>query len=372
MKVLVTGAKGFIGKNFVTKLNEDGQHEIITYDVENSKEELYKYIKAADFIFHLAGVNRPKDEKGFFQGNSELTGEIAQFLIDNNMKTPILMTSSIQAELDNPYGQSKKAAEERLKEYSQKTGAKIFIYRLPNVFGKWCRPNYNSAVATFCYNIARDKEVWISDENKELTLVYIDDVVSTLIKSLDSNEESKNYYYSVETVYKTTLGEIVSKIKSFREIRDTSIIPNMKDDFTKVLYSTYLSYLEEDNFSYKLNKKADNRGWLTELVKSKEFGQMFVSKTFKGIIRGNHYHHTKVEKFIVVQGEAIIRFRKIDEDKVIEYRVTGESPEVVDIPSGYTHSIENIGEEEVITLFWANEIFNQEQPDTYFSEVVKQ
>ncbi|KAF2785084.1 capsular biosynthesis protein [Clostridium perfringens] len=382
-KILVTGSSGFIGKNVVVTLRELNLYEIITIDKNNTEEELDKAILDSDFIIHLAGINRPKDINEFYEGNSGLTEKIIRCIEKNNKKIPILITSSIQANLDNDYGISKKQSEEALIEYSNKNNINIYIFRLPNVFGKWCKPNYNSAVATFCYNIANGLEVWINDPNIELNLVYIDDVVNSILdcikeftnKNKAGNDKEKNfeqidrYYYRVKKSYKRTLGSIVDSINMFKNMRNSLIIPDFSDSFNKALYSTYLTYLKNDNFSYYLDKKEDKRGWLVELVKSKQFGQMFVSKTYKGVTRGDHWHHTKTEKFTVIQGKANIRFRKIDEDNIIEYIVDGENPEVLDIPPGYTHSIENIGEEEVITLFWANEMFDSNNPDTYFLEV---
>lgn len=391
-KILVTGSNGFVGKNTVVALKEAKKYEVLTIDRNNTEEELKEAVLNSDFIVHLAGVNRPKETKEFYEGNGELTEKIVSFLREENKNTPILITSSTQATLDNDYGKSKKQSEDILISYSDDCNAKVYIFRLPNLFGKWCKPNYNSAVATFCYNIAHDLDVWINDPQIELNLVYIDDVVQSIIDSIESdnivklneiNEEVAltsigansiqidKYYYEVITVYKRTLGNIVDTLKMFRNMRKSLLIPDLSDGFNKALYSTYLTYLEDDNFSYYLDKKEDNRGWLVELVKSKQFGQMFVSKTHPGITRGNHWHHTKTEKFIVIQGQAIIKFRKIDEEKVIEYIVDGERPQVLDIPPGYTHSIENIGRDEVITLFWSNEIFNPEKTDTYFLEVDK-
>lgn len=391
-KVLVTGSNGFVGKNIVIALNEAKKYEVLTIDRQNSKEELRQATLNADFIVHLAGVNRPKETSEFYEGNGGLTEKIVSFLKNENKNTPILITSSTHAEIDNDYGKSKKQSEDALIKYSDEFNAKIYVFRLPNLFGKWCRPNYNSAVATFCYNIAHDLDVWVNDPSIELSLVYIDDVVESIVECIECwnminlneiNEEVAltttgsscvqidKYYYEVTTVYKRTLGNIVDSLKMFRNMRKSLLIPDLSDGFNKALYSTYLTYLEEDDFSYFLDKKEDNRGWLAELVKSEQFGQMFVSKTHPGITRGNHWHHTKTEKFIVIQGQANIRFRKIDEDKVIEYIVDGEKPQVLDIPPGYTHSIENIGQDEVITLFWSNEMFNPEKPDTYFLEVNK-
>lgn len=391
-KILVTGSNGFVGKNTVVALNETKKYEVITIDRQNSEEELRQATLKADFIVHLAGVNRPKEASEFYEGNGGLTEKIVNFLKNENKNTPILITSSTHAEVDNDYGKSKKQSEDALIKYSDECNAKVYIFRLPNLFGKWCKPNYNSAVTTFCYNIAHDLDVWVNDPSIELSLVYIDDVVESIVECIEGwnminlneiNEEVAltttgascvqidRYYYEVTTVYKRTLGNIVDSLKMFRNMRKSLLIPDLSDGFNKALYSTYLTYLEEDDFSYFLDKKEDNRGWLAELVKSEQFGQMFVSKTHPGITRGNHWHHTKTEKFIVIQGQANIRFRKIDGEKVIEYIVDGEKPQVLDIPPGYTHSIENIGQDEVITLFWSNEMFNPKNPDTYFLEVNK-
>lgn len=368
MKILVTGANGFIGKNLIATLKELKKYEVIAIDKENSKEELENALLEAEFIFHLAGVNRPKDEKEFFQGNSGLTEEIVMFLKENNKKIPILITSSIQAELDNAYGKSKKLSEETLLMYGDSSKAKVFIYRLPNVFGKWCRPNYNSAVATFCNNIAKGEEIWVSDPNIELTLVYIDDVVRCLISSME-DKNSLSGYVKVDIEHKATLGKIVQLLNSFVESRKSLMVPNMEDEFTKKLYSTYLSYLPEDKFSYPLKMNIDNRGSFTEFLKSSDKGQVSVNISKPGITKGNHWHHTKNEKFLVVSGEGLIQFRKIDSDEIIEYKVSGEKLEVIDIPVGYTHNIINIGTTDMVTIMWVNEIFDKEKPDTYFLEV---
>lgn len=368
MKVLVTGSNGFIGKNLIARLNELKKYEIISIDKDNTKEELKEALLEADFIFHLAGINRPKDEKEFFEGNSGLTGEIVKILKDNNKNTPIAITSSIQADLDNAYGKSKKLAEEELLMYSTSSNSKVFIYRLPNVFGKWCRPNYNSAVATFCHKIAREEEVWISDPNIELTLVYIDDVVRCLISSME-DQNSLSGYTKIDIEHKATLGKIVELLNSFVESRKNLMVPNMEDEFTKKLYSTYLSYLPEDKFSYPLKMNVDNRGSFTEFLKSSDRGQVSINISKPGITKGNHYHHTKNEKFLVVSGEGIIKFRKIDSEEVIEYKVSGEKLEVIDIPVGYTHNIINTGTSDMVTVMWVNEVFNPEKPDTIFMEV---
>ncbi len=369
MKVLITGAKGFIGKNLVSTLDREDKYEIICIDRENSKEELEKGVLNSDFIVHLAGINRPKNEEEFFKGNTGLTEEIIEILKENNKNTSILITSSIQADLDNAYGQSKKGAEEALIKYMADTKGNVFIFRLPNVFGKWCRPNYNSAIATFCHNIARGEEVWISDPTKEMTLVYIDDVVRNIKNVIDNEENYIPGYQNVDIEHKATLGEIVDLINSFKESRKSLMIPNMENELTKKLYSTYLSYLPEKDFSYPLKMNVDNRGSFTEFIKSKDRGQVSVNISKPGITKGNHWHDTKNEKFLVVSGEGVIRFRKVDSEEIIEYKVSGEKLEVVDIPVGYTHSIINTGERDMVTIMWVNEIFNPEKPDTIYLEV---
>lgn len=369
MKVLVTGAKGFIGKNLVSTLDREDKYEIICIDRENSKEELEKGVLNSDFIVHLAGINRPKNEEEFFEGNTGLTEEIIEILKKNNKNTSILITSSIQADLDNAYGQSKKGAEEALIKYMADTKGNVFIFRLPNVFGKWCRPNYNSAIATFCHNIARGEEVWISDPSKEMTLVYIDDVVRNIKNVIDNEKTYIPGYQNVDIEHKETLGEIVDLINSFKESRKSLMIPNMENELTKKLYSTYLSYLPENDFNYPLKMNVDNRGSFTEFIKSKDRGQVSVNISKPGITKGNHWHDTKNEKFLVVSGEGVIRFRKVDSEEIIEYKVSEEKLEVIDIPVGYTHSIINTGERDMVTIMWVNEIFNPEKPDTIYLEV---
>ncbi|MGL5647869.1 MAG: NAD-dependent epimerase/dehydratase family protein, partial [Clostridium sp.] len=306
MKVLVTGARGFIGKNLICKLEELKKYEILTIDIDNSEDELLDAVKNSDFIFHLAGINRPKDDEEFKKGNTGLTEKIINQLVENNRKTSILITSSIQADLDNPYGVSKKLAEEALLDYRTKTGAEVYIYRLPNVFGKWCIPNYNSAIATFCNNIANGEEVWVSDREREMTLVYIDDVVNSFIETMELKNKVSGYL-SVEIEHKATLGTIVDLINEFKNSRKTLKISDMGNELTKKLYSTYLSYLPENNFSYELKMNVDNRGSFTEFIKNKNMGQVSVNISKAGITKGNHWHHTKNEKFLVVSGEGVIK-----------------------------------------------------------------
>ena len=365
MKVLVTGAKGFIGRNLVTTLKQDTNLEVIEIDIEQSVEELKQATLESEFIFHLAGVNRPKNDQEFFEGNTGLTETIIETLKQHQKKTPILITSSIQAELENAYGQSKKAAEDALKNYSQETGANSYIYRLPNVFGKWCRPNYNSAVATFCHKIARDEEIWVNDRSISLNLVYIDDVVRCFIETMQSQPKTSDYL-EVTPVHPVTLGEIVDLLVSFKESRETRTVAKMDDSLAKKLYSTYLSYLPENQFSYPLQMNVDHRGSFTEFIKTPDRGQVSVNISKPGITKGNHWHHTKNEKFLVVSGTGVIRFRKVDSDEIIEYFVSGEKLEVVDIPVGYTHNIENLGSNDMVTIMWCNECFDPQNPDTVF------
>ncbi len=369
MKILITGAKGFVGKNLVAELKNKGYTDIFEYDIDTPQELLDTYCKEADFVFNLAGVNRPENPDEFMQGNFGFADRLFSLLKKHNNKCPVMISSSIQAERDNPYGKSKLAGEELAFQYSEDTGADVLIYRFPNLFGKWCRPNYNSAVATFCHNIAHDLPITVNDRSVVMNLVYIDDVVTEMIDALNGNPHREGKYCVVPTVHTITLGEIVDLIYSFKESRANLQIPDMKDGFSKKLYSTYLSYLPKDAFSYPLKMNVDNRGSFTEMLRTNERGQVSVNISKPGITKGNHWHHTKNEKFIVVSGEGLIRFRKIDSDEIIEYRVSGEKIEVVDIPTGYTHSIVNVGETDLITVMWANECFDPDHPDTYYLEV---
>lgn len=380
MNILITGAKGFIGKNLIAQLNniKEGKAKekripadliVFEYDVDSNLESLDEYCQKADFVFHLAGVNRPKEQSEFMEGNFGFTSVLLDTLKKHDNQCPVMLSSSIQAELDNPYGISKKAGEDLLFAYGRETGAAVLIYRFPNVFGKWCRPNYNSAVATFCYNIAHDLPIQVNDPNVMMTLVYIDDVVDELISALAGNPMREGKYCKVPIEYKITLGEIVELIYSFRESRRNLQVPDMGDAFTKKLYATYLSYLPENNFSYPLKMNVDQRGSFTEFLKSPDRGQVSVNISKPGITKGNHWHHTKNEKFLVVSGKGVIRFRKIDEKEIHEYYVSGDKLEVVDIPVGYTHNIENLGDTDMVTIMWANETFDPDKPDTFFLEV---
>jgi len=370
--VLVTGSEGFIGKNLITRLQELDSVVTKSFDKEDNIETLKKYLQESDFIFHLAGVNRPEKVEEFKKVNAGLTKDIINLLEEIGKKIPVVITSSIQADLDNPYGKSKKMAEDELIKYSKKNNALVYIYRLPNVFGKWSRPNYNSVVSTFCYNISHNLDITISDPGKELELVYIDDVVDEFVKLLFRKDGDLNkYFYNIKRVFKVSLGELAEKIYQIRDMRKSLVVPDLSDDFTKALHAAYLSYLDKNNFSYDMDIKEDKRGSFIELIKSNSFGQVSVSKSRKGIIRGNHYHNTKNEKFCVIRGKAVIKLRNILDDKIISYYVSDKKIEVVDIPPGYTHSIENLTEDdgEMILLLWANEVFDQKNPDTYYCEV---
>ena len=369
MKILVTGAKGFIGKNIISELKNRGYNDIYEFDRDSEESLLEEYIKECEFVFHLAGVNRPKDEKEFMEGNFGFTSVIIELLKKHKNKAPILITSSIQAERDNPYGNSKRAGEELLFNYSKETGAKVLVYRLNNIFGKWSRPNYNTVVATYCYNIARGIDIQINNTEAEITLCYIDDVVDEFISSIQENETKNGKYCCVPVTYKIKIGVLAERIKSFKESRNNLSVPSMEDELTKKLYSTYLSFLPEDRFSYDLKMNCDNRGSFTEFIRTIDRGQVSINVSKPGITKGNHWHHTKNEKFLVVSGTGLIRFRKIGTEEIIEYKVNGEKLQVVDIPTGYTHSIVNIGDTDMVTVMWANEAFNPEKPDTYFLEV---
>lgn len=370
MKVLVTGSGGFVGKNLCVELARRQDVELFRYDVDSPAEDLDKGLASAEVIFHLAGVNRPQNVEEFKTGNAGFTGEICQKLIAMGRKPRIILSSSIQAELDNPYGLSKREAEEAICQYANKTGAAGVVYRLKNLFGKWCRPNYNSVTATFCHSIAHSLPIQISSPANIVDLTYIDDVVAGFLTELSDTRTGFRFADPLPS-HKISLGDLSALVTSFRDSRKTLLLPDFSQAFVRALYATYLSYLEADNFAYTLDIRTDNRGSLAECIKQPAFGQIFVSHTKPGITRGNHYHHTKVEKFMVVSGEAIIRFRQIHGDQVIEYRVKGEEYKVVDIPPGYTHSIENVGGTDLVTLFWASEVFDPNRPDTIFVPVIK-
>ena len=398
--ILITGAKGFVGRNFVQSLNafkngKDKVHtwdklsklsdlEIFEYDIESTEEQLDEYCKNADFVFNFAGVNRPKNNDEFMQGNFGFGSKLLDTLKKYNNTCPVMLSSSIQATLEgryvgSEYGKSKLAGENLFKEYSKETGAKTLIYRFPNLFGKWCRPNYNSAVATFCNNIANDLPIQVNDRNAKLDLVYIDDLLEEMFAALNGSEHiDENGFCYIPEVHHVTLSEIVDLLYEFKESRNTKIIPDMTEgSFSKKLYSTYLSYLQADNFSYPLKMNVDNRGSFTEILRTADRGQFSVNISKPGITKGQHWHHTKNEKFIVVSGKGLIQLRKIGTNPetnkdypVIDYYVNGEEITVVDMIPGYTHNIINLSEtEDLVTFMWCNECFNPEKPDTFFEEV---
>ena len=369
MKILVTGAKGFIGKNLIAELKNQEYTDIFEYDIDTDSSLLDTYCKETDFVFHLAGVNRPKEQPEFMEGNYGFTSTLLDTLKKHNNTCPIMMSSSTQAALDNPYGKSKKAGEDLIFSYGKDARVEVFVYRFPNIFGKWCRPNYNSAVATFCNNIANDLPIQVNDRSVVMNLVYIDDLVEELINAMNGIATKKDTYCYVPVIHIIKLGEIIDLIYSFRNSREERSIPNMFDEFTRKLYSTYLSYLPKDQFNYPLKMNVDNRGSFTEFIKTPDRGQVSVNISKPGITKGNHWHHSKNEKFLVVSGQGVIRFRKVGSEEVIEYHVSGDVMEVVDIPTGYTHNIENLGDTDMVTLMWANELFDPERSDTYFLEV---
>lgn len=380
MNILVTGARGFMGKNLVATLEaiRDGKDKshgltqeltILPYDLDTDPALLDGYCRQADFVCHLAGVNRPRDAAEFMEGNFGFTSTLLSSLRKHSNRAPVLITSSIQAALDNPYGQSKKAGEDLLFAYGRQTGAPVYVYRLPNAFGKWSRPNYNSAIATFCHNIARGLPITVSDRANILNLVYIDDIVAEIIRAMQGKPNKTGEFCEVLPVHRASLGQIVDWISSFPESRTSLQVPQLDHPLVKKLYSTYLSFLPEDAFAYPLTSHADERGSFTEVLRTPDRGQVSVNISKPGITKGNHWHHTKNEKFLVVKGRGVIRFRKIGGREVIEYFVNGDELKVVDIPTGYTHNIENLGEEDMVTLMWANEPFDPQKPDTYFEKV---
>lgn len=369
MQILITGAAGFLGKNLAAQLRNRGYTDLLLYDVDTDPGLLELYARDCGFVFHLAGVNRPRDPAEFQSGNVDFTALLLDSLKARGNKVPVLMVSSIQAALDNPYGNSKRAGEELVFAYGEETGAQVFVYRLPNVFGKWCRPGYNSAVATFCHNLARELPIEVHDPAVEMNLVYIDDVIHEFIRAMKGNATPQGDFYCVQPVHTVQLGQIADILRSFGECRRNLTVPDMSDPLTRKLYSAYLSYLPEDGFAYELTTHADKRGSFTEFLRTPDRGQVAVNVLKPGIVKGNHWHHSKNEKFLVVQGEGMIRFRRMGCEDIHEYRVSGEKLEAVDIPTGYIHSLTNTGNRDMVVIIWANECFDPENPDTYYQEV---
>ena len=366
--ILVTGSNGFVGSNLCVVLRQHEDVELYEYDVNNKPEVLDSALIKIDCIIHLAGVNSPKNLDEFETGNAESIDEICVKLKAIGRSPKIILSSSIQAELSNPYGVSKRRAEKVIEKFAKDTNAECVVYRFKNLFGKWCRPNYNSVTATFCHNIANNLPIQISDSAHEIELTHIDDVVKTFVNEIESETPGFKFAAQLPSTL-ISLGELAAKIRSFRDMRSSLVSPDFSNEFDRSLYGTYLTYLNEKEFDYGLDIKSDQRGSLAEFIKSPAMGQIFVSRTNPGVTRGDHYHHTKTEKFLVLEGEAVVRFRRIEKDEILEYPVSGEKYQVVDIPPGYTHSIENIGKGILVTLFWASEMFNPEKPDTYFEKV---
>ena len=399
MKILVTGAKGFVGKNLVQALfnikdGKDKTHpnlkieEVYEYDIDSTLNELDEYCKKADFVFNLAGVNRPKDQTEFMQGNFGFASTLLQTLEKYENKCPVMLSSSIQATVigryaEGEYGKSKKAGEELFFDYAKKTGAKVLVYRFPNLFGKWCRPNYNSAVATFCNNIANDLPITVNDRNIELELLYIDDLVEEMLACLEDKqlycdydglnpiEKADGRYCYCPITHKVTLGEIVDLLQEFSNQSKTLVMPEIaKNSFAKKLYSTYLSYLPKEKVSFDLKMNEDARGSFTELLKTEKCGQVSVNVSNPGITKGEHWHNTKWEFFIVVSGHGLIEQRKIGSDEILSFEVSGDKIEAVHMLPGYTHNIINLSNtEKLITVMWANEQFDKDKPDTFFEKV---
>ena len=371
--ILITGAGGFVGKNLVATLRTAGYTDLMLFEKDDTPETLADYCRRAAFVVHLAGINRPTDPSEFYTGNAGLTDTLLANLEAAGNTAPVLVTSSTQAELDNDYGKSKRQAEEAIFAHRRRTGATVYVFRMPGVFGKWCRPNYNSVVATFCHNVAHGLPIQVRDSAFSLPLVYIDDVVACILAAFDGDvmmDRSATPICHMHPIHEVTLGRLAELIQGFAAGRTSLAVPDLApESFEKKLYSTYLSYLPSDQFSYPLEMHTDNRGSFTEFLRSPERGQVSINISHPGIVKGNHWHHTKNEKFLVVKGEGVIRFRNIFSKEVIEYHVSGDKLEVVDIPCGYTHNIENVGTEDMVTVMWANEAFDPDHPDTFFEPV---
>lgn len=368
MKIVVTGSEGFIGKNLCLKLAEHGHENVQTINRKTSEPIAKSILKEADFVFHLAGVNRPDNPDEFKAGNANLTEWICGNLLDSGCCPPIVFASSIQATSDNPYGKSKLQAEQIVDGYAKASGARHWIYRLPNIFGKWARPNYNSVVATFCYNVAHELPISIHDENHSLTLGYIDDLLSSFLLLL-SDDAPDAGFVDMGPVYKTTVGELAATIKGIRRSRDTLITDRVGTGLRRALHATYLSYLPKEEFDYQLPVHGDARGDFVEFVKTQDSGQMSYFTALPGVTRGEHYHHSKTEKFLVIKGTARFGFHHIETDEKYGVDVEGGSGRVVETVPGWSHNVTNIGSEELIVMLWANEIFNPELPDTIAKKV---
>ena len=367
MKILVTGSKGFIGKNLISRLSEIENLTILSYEKEMGQDELHSKISDSDIIYHLAGKNRTDEINDFKKVNTELTKSICDLASKVASPPLIIFTSSIQAEIDSAYGKSKLEAEKYILEYSRRPRCNAIIYRLTNVFGKWCKPNYNSVIATFCNNLSKDLPIELHDPDKELDLIYIDDVIEELLSNL--RQIDSDIYRKVEPTYTITLKEIANKLIGFKDSRKKLEIGYVGTGIDRALYATYISYLEPEQFNYKVPSHSDDRGTFVEVLKTQDSGQFSFFTAYPGITRGGHYHHTKNEKFLVLQGKALFRFKNLISGTYKEIVTSEQTPEIVDTIPGWTHDITNIGESKLIVMLWANEIFNQEKPDTYSLEI---
>ncbi len=368
MRVVITGADGFIGRNLRVRLQEMGGHEVVDVTRATSAIQLVAALQGADFVFHLAGVNRPKDPQEFHHGNSGFTHTLVEALRESGRGVPVAFASSIQATQDNPYGLSKRVAEDYLQEYGQSTGAPVYLLRLANVFGKWCRPNYNSAVATFCHNIARGLPITVNDAAAPLRLVYVDDVASAFLQLLAQTAPASGHV-AVGPVYETTVGEVARTLAEFAASRQTLTTLRVGTGLMRALYSTFVSYLPPESFAYEVPRHGDPRGVFVEMLKTTDSGQFSYFTAHPGVTRGEHYHHTKTEKFLVIKGKAHFGFRHIETGATHEIVTHGGDARIVETIPGWTHNITNVGEDEMIVMLWANEIFDRERPDTIAMKV---
>ena len=369
MKILITGAGGFIGKNLISALHTHGFFEILPFDADTPIEQLERYCAECEFVYHLAGVNRPKSQDEFMQGNFGFTDTLLRTLLRNKNRCPVMFASSTQAAQPNLYGRSKKAGEELLFQYQRETGAKIYVFRFPYVFGKWSKPNYNNPVATFCYNVSHDLPVVVSDPSASISLTYVDDVAEALVALIDETAVMEGPYCAVPLVYTATLGDVADCVRSFQNIRSQNLLPDMSSPLTRKFYATYLSFLPTMEFAYPLAAREDEQGLFAEFMRLHGGGQVSVCVTKPGAVKGNHWHHSRTEKVLVVSGAGVIRFCNPGADDVMEYHVSAKKLVVVDIPVGYAHSIENTGKTDLVMLLWASEWADPAHPDDVASEV---
>lgn len=370
MKLLVTGAGGFVAKNLIVRLGELEDFEVVKFLRQTPENDLPRLVADVDAVVHLAGVNRPLSPDEFAVDNAGLTERLCRALVGSRRRMPVIFTSSTQAVLDNPYGNSKRDAESALWRYAAQTGASVYVYRLPNVFGKWCKPNYNSAVATFCYNIARGLPIKVNDGDAALTLVYVDDVIDEFMRVLrDKPPVGAGEVCCVPVEYKTTVGTLARQIESFRDSRASLVSEQVGEGLVRALYSTYMSYLPPDSFSYEVSKHGDPRGVFVEMLKTKDSGQFSYFTAHPGVTRGGHYHHSKIEKFLVIKGKARFGFRHILTNEIRELFTSGEQPRIVETIPGWAHDITNVGEDEMVVMLWASEIFDRARPDTIACKV---